>query len=229
METHSYPLFAPGDIQDIPGISHTDIVLYANIYGLTQSTGYCWASNDYLQGRLKISERTLQRALQRLQDEGLIHIDHTTGSRKIYMVAYQQRASGMTTPPSQVTPPPVTGDAPPPPLSSNNKKRVMNYFEQIFELYKKYPRKMGKSIGIKRLVKEIKTDEDLDQLSGAIDNYMNHCLVNKTEEQYIKHFSTFAACWRDWAELQVNQPRPQQKEWSTYNLVDGQLIPVSQE
>lgn len=227
METHRYPLFAPGDIQDIPGITHTDIVLYANIYGLTQSTGYCWASNEYLQGRMKISERTLQRALQRLQNEGLIQVEQTVGSRKIYMVAYQQRASELTPPPSQVTPPPVTGDAPPPPLSSNNKKRVMNYFEQILELYKKYPRKMGKSIGIKKLVKEIKSDEDLEQLSGAIENYANHCLRNKTEEQYIKHFSTFAVCWRDWAETQpTTQPK---KEWVKYNLVDGQLVAVAQE
>jgi hypothetical protein len=228
METHRYPLFAPGDIQDIPGITHTDIVLYANIYGLTQSTGYCWASNEYLQGRMKISERTLQRALQRLQNEGLISIEQTLGSRKIYMVAYQTKASELTTPPSQVTPPPVTGDAPPPPLSSNNKKRVINYYDQILELYKNYPRKMGKSIGLKKLVKEIKSDEDLEQLSGAIRNYTNHCIRNKVEEQYIKHFSTFAACWQDWVE-QTNASSQPQKEWVKYNLVDGQLVAVAQE
>ena len=72
---------------------------------------------------------------------------------------------------------------------------------QVFDfdsLYKKYPRKEGKSRGMITCKSQIKTLEDFNLLSNAIDRYAEHCSKSGTEGKYIKHFSSFMSSWRDW-------------------------------
>lgn len=70
-------------------------------------------------------------------------------------------------------------------------------FEKV---YKSYPRKLGKTEGIKKCQKEIKNQKDYELLLIAIQKYKNHCESNITEAKYIKYFSTFMGEWRDWLE-----------------------------
>ncbi len=56
---------------------------------------------------------------------------------------------------------------------------------------------MGKSEGMKKLQKEIKTQEDLDLFKKSIENYKKEMARLKTDLKYTKHFSTFVNCWRD--------------------------------
>lgn len=227
MDQNQFPLFAPGDILEIPNISHSEIVLYAVVYGLTRTSGYCWATNEYLAKRLNTSERTLQRLLSGLQSLGLITVELGDGPRKIYMVREHGGTTNLTGGTTAVS----WGDdkfvTPPPPSSSNNKKREMKYSDEILELYKNYPRKMGKTQGLKKLAKEIKTETDLNQLTQAIDAYKSYCVKNQTEEQYIKHFSTFASCWREWVPSEETKKTQKQNDWTRYDLVDGKLVAVS--
>jgi hypothetical protein len=72
-------------------------------------------------------------------------------------------------------------------------------FESAYVLYKN---KKGKTDGFKKLYKEIQTKEDLELLKKSIENYNLDISINKTEAKYIKHFSTFVNCWRDWLEYQ---------------------------
>lgn len=67
-------------------------------------------------------------------------------------------------------------------------------------LYRKYPRKDGKSKGMATCRAQIKTPEDFAALSLAIDRYGEHIRHHGTEAKYIKHFSTFMHSWRDWLE-----------------------------
>ena len=83
MEYQDYPIIAPGEILRIDGINHSDIVVYAVIYGLMQLQGYCWAKNGYLSSRLNISDRTLQRHLKKLQALSLIRVENAECGRKI--------------------------------------------------------------------------------------------------------------------------------------------------
>jgi hypothetical protein len=70
-------------------------------------------------------------------------------------------------------------------------------------LYRKYPRKEGKASGIKQCEDQIRTQEQYDSLSKAIDRYSEHC---RRTEQIVKHFSSFIGTkrtgfpWRDWLE-----------------------------
>lgn len=75
-----------------------------------------------------------------------------------------------------------------------------------FELvYKKYPRKEGKSEGIKKLTREIKTLEDFENFSKAVDRYRDHVIKAGTEPKFIKHFSSFVSIWRDWLDPDTGQ------------------------
>lgn len=80
--------------------------------------------------------------------------------------------------------------------NTNNTEHIFLDFESAYFLY---PLKKGKSKGIKKISKEIKTQEDLDLFVVAIENYKKDLAKNKTDLKYVKHFSTFCAEWQDWA------------------------------
>lgn len=80
---------------------------------------------------------------------------------------------------------------------------------QLEEIYKSYPRKLGKKRGIDRLRKEIKTDEDFKALLAALNKYKTHLAESKTEAKFIQHFSTWTNSWRDWLDEDagdINKP-----------------------
>lgn len=72
-------------------------------------------------------------------------------------------------------------------------------------LYKKYPKKVGKKKGFQKLSREIKTQADFDNLSLAIDRYVSFCRENKTSQQFIKQFDSFVTVWRDYLEEDFGQ------------------------
>jgi hypothetical protein len=66
------------------------------------------------------------------------------------------------------------------------------------DAYKGYPRKLGKSPGMKFARANIRTLEKAEQLKNAIWNYRKHLEREKTESKFIMHFSTFMRQWSDW-------------------------------
>jgi hypothetical protein len=92
--------------------------------------------------------------------------------------------------------------------SKLKKEKFKSYKKEIETLYNEiYPRKLGKSGGIKKLSKVIKTDQDLENLEKAILNYVKEVEDKNTDTKYIKYFSTFANCWEDFIHLEeYNKP-----------------------
>lgn len=66
--------------------------------------------------------------------------------------------------------------------------------------YLEYPRKEGKSAGMLKCQREIKTEEDYTALKTAIGHYAAKCAAEQTEQKYIKQFSSFMSCWRDYVD-----------------------------
>lgn len=75
---------------------------------------------------------------------------------------------------------------------------VRTYVENVYQNF--YPRKEGKEIGIKKVMKELKTKEDLMAFERAVIRYKDHCAKNATQPKYIKHFSSFTQSWREWCD-----------------------------
>jgi hypothetical protein len=65
-------------------------------------------------------------------------------------------------------------------------------------VYKLYPRKQGKSEGMRRLKTQIKLPTDYEDLILAVKNYAAYCAGK--EPQFIKMFSSFVSEWRDWTD-----------------------------
>ena len=70
-------------------------------------------------------------------------------------------------------------------------------------MYKTYPRKEGKTRGIKICLREIKTPADFQALQIAVSRYTQHVRKQATEPRFIKIFSTFMGEWRDWVEPDI--------------------------
>lgn len=217
-----FPLFAPGDILDIEGIEFSDIVLYAVIYGLCKTTGYSFASNEYLGKRMKVSVRSIQRSMKRLHGFNLIFAETDGNNRKIFLKNRDMPVIGHD----------VDGTLSMPAVShledssiflinkDNKSRSKVSFKTEIEELYKMYPNKKGKSKGLIKLCKDINTKDDLSLLTAAIQNYAAECKTNKTEVQYIKHFSTFANCWQDYIEPTLTA----KPNWQVVKLVNGKLV-----
>lgn len=69
---------------------------------------------------------------------------------------------------------------------------------EIETLYQGYPRKQGKSDGIKRLLADLGAGAQAADMVRARDNYIAHLKRDNVEAKYIQHFSTWANKWRDW-------------------------------
>lgn len=83
-------------------------------------------------------------------------------------------------------------------IVNSKKKEVKNFEKEIEKIYSEhYPLKIGKQKGVEKLVREIRSQHDLDQLVVAISRYKSS-IKPGTEAKYIKHFSTFATSWREW-------------------------------
>lgn len=63
-------------------------------------------------------------------------------------------------------------------------------------VYAKFPRRIGKKTGIEKLKKSVTTQDKYELLMQAVENYAR--LMSSTEEQYIKHFSSWVSVWMDW-------------------------------
>lgn len=81
-----------------------------------------------------------------------------------------------------------------------DKEKDKEYYAQILKIYEDlYPLKKGKTKGLAKLVRDIKSDSDLEDLRIAVSNYD----ADRKAEGYkfVKHFSTFAQEWQDWIEV----------------------------
>lgn len=80
---------------------------------------------------------------------------------------------------------------------------VLNKEEKIEKIYRDhYPRKIGKSEGIKAFSKIIKTDQDLADLEKAVIKY-KESIKPGTDPSFVKYFSSFASSWRDYLDKDV--------------------------
>lgn len=86
-------------------------------------------------------------------------------------------------------------------------RQVASSFD-LESLYRAYPRKVGKSVGLSKLQNQIASDSDFVNFQQAVKNYSTH--VQDHELRFVKHFSTFVSEWRDWVDY---EPMPSERTW----------------
>lgn len=72
-------------------------------------------------------------------------------------------------------------------------------------VYQLYPRKEGKSDGLRIARTQIKTPKDLADLKTAVERYKEKIKRDGTEAKFIKHFGSFMGRWRDFLDANYGQ------------------------
>lgn len=75
----------------------------------------------------------------------------------------------------------------------------------LLKAYDAYPRKIGKSKGLAKAVRDIRDEDEIGAFGEAVSNYALYVKAQGLEQKFIKHFSTFVGEWRDWLDAPVIQ------------------------
>jgi hypothetical protein len=121
-ERHSAQWFSiPAFIMFDEELSPQQKLLYGFIQGLTGRTGYCYATNAYLESRLKISERSIRRDIEALSERGYLRVEIVGPVGKQRRHVYLERRSAQQvelesplTPPADAFDPPGKNAGTPP-------------------------------------------------------------------------------------------------------------------
>lgn len=92
----------------------------------------------------------------------------------------------------------IKNNNPPP---HNPARKLAESLFDFEEVYKKYPRKLGKSQGIKKLNQTIKKPEEFELLKKSVDSFLALMKKEMRAADKIPYFSTFANSWRDYLEV----------------------------
>ncbi len=66
-------------------INSTDKLMYGVIKALTNSIGYCYASNDYISKKVNLSKRTITKSISNLRKANYIRVETINYQRNIYL------------------------------------------------------------------------------------------------------------------------------------------------
>ena len=82
---------------------------------------------------------------------------------------------------------------------SNNKELNNNISAEFEELWKLYPRKIGKPKALKAYQKARKNGTSFEDVKQGVEMYLKQIRIQKTTAEYIKHGSTWfnGECWND--------------------------------
>jgi Helix-turn-helix domain len=193
-------------------------LLYGEITALTNAEGYCWASNSYFADLYDMSTRNVSRLISQLNNKGYIRVEVLNEfERKIYLsiahdknvVPHEKNVVGV----GQKSRRGQDENVQPPHdknvyknntsinttlnTTTNTKNTKKNFkageLESEFDqLWKLYPRKMGKANALKSFIKARKKEKiPYEIIENGIYRYRDYLEAQGTEEQYIMHGSTW--------------------------------------
>lgn len=180
MEKPSYWAVLPAQIRYDAGLPPNAKLLYAEISSLTDQRGYCWATNAYFEQLFELSERTIIRLLNRLEESGYIRIEDNAGGkirRRLYAGINPLSAppdKNVSTPLTKMSVPPDKNVTPHINKKDNKKKTSTSsapaWEPELFErFWRAYPCKKDKA-SARREWDKLKPDHKLMMtMSAALD------------------------------------------------------------
>ena len=157
----------------------------------TNKNGMVIIDFDYHSELFKISIDTIKQTIEKLKDNGIC-------TQSVRARTRSERTRALQTDSTDSTGQDKT--------NKQSSAIVANAPETVFnldELYQLYPLKKGKSLGMEKLKRVIRSQKDFDDFKTAINKYTQDIKSKGTEPRYIKQFSTFVGSdkiqpWRDW-------------------------------
>ena len=150
-------------------------------------------------------EASIRNALQELEDHGYLHRERERNEGKlgrcIYVITDSLNCEKPNVENPRVDNPRVDNHAQ---LNTKELKTKESNTEELYNvefenLWKAYPRKMGKLQAMKHYKKARKDGATYDEVMDGIVAYANYIKATNTEDRYIKHGSTFFSehAWQD--------------------------------
>ena len=193
------PIIEADDLNDF------EKLLFSEIYTMANSFGSVFPSNGYLAKRYGKTTWTVSTTLKKLQEKGYIKMEYEFEGKEVkkrYIYPYLDLSNGgivknLNTPSEKSKGGIVKNlkDNISTNKSTNNisdKSDKESDLETRFNnLWKLYPNKKGRKkalLAYKRAVKSGTTDEEI---KTGLENYLEEIRVNNTQQNYIKHGSTW--------------------------------------
>ena len=95
-EQAAYDILIPGTIRNDKRLRFKEQLLYAEIRGLCELEGYCWASNPFLAQRMSVTTRTIRRWLKKLKNCGHIIIEIPEEEKNTRIITLTEAGTGRT-------------------------------------------------------------------------------------------------------------------------------------
>ena len=134
----------------------------------------CYPSEKHLANLVGVSDRTIRRCLKELVDKKIISVQAREGTSNRYFVRVDTSVQTVRTPTTNNT-------------KDKTKDKYTDDFEKFWNLY---PRKVNKYATLQKF-KVVLKNYDLDKLLKATFNFAQQTKIDKTEEKFIPHATTW--------------------------------------
>jgi hypothetical protein len=83
-------------------------------------------------------------------------------------------------------------------LVKESKPKAMDMMPHFENIWAKYPSRVGKKHAERHFIASVKTQEDLENIKKALDNYLQS---ERVQKGFIQNGSTWFNNWKDWIEM----------------------------
>lgn len=185
----TYYSIIPADVRYDKDLMDKAKLIYSEITALSNSMGYCYASNQYFADLYSITIRQVQTLLKDLSNKGYIKVDRNSKPRKIHIATVKFSSSYREENFMVDREENFTHNN----TSNNNKKNNTPSPELVSEFkawYSKYPNPRNETQTMKNYISTRKK-YSAEQLMSALDNYLADIEKNNTDKRYIKYSTNF--------------------------------------
>ena len=208
-------VWIPREIYLHEGLTPMDKFLLVEIDSLSKN-GECFASNEHFSKFLGISKSHVSRLISKLVKLGLIKVDlkykentkavekrvitpiridaHTPTHKSVYPLRIDAHT------PIRIDAQDINTVITNTNINTLNKGLNNKSIEKEFaDLWRQYPRKMGKKKAEQSYIKARKNNTEYETIENGLKNYIKYVKSNNVEEQFIKHGSTWFGneCWNE--------------------------------
>lgn len=193
----SYFAIIPANVRYDERLSSSEKLLYGEITALCNEKGYCWATNGYFADLYKVTKQSVSGWISHLEKYGYIQVEFKEEgiqknlNRYIKIFEYPHQKNFNT---------PLKKNLNHNNTRNNNKNNNI-YIDEFSELWKIYPRKIGKEKALKSYISARNKGTTFEEVKKGVEKYKK--IVESTETKYIKHGSTWfnEKSWQDEYEL----------------------------
>lgn len=221
MNKPNYYAIIPANVRYDKDLSPNAKLLYGEITALSNAEGFCWATNAYFSELYDVTKRSIQLWLSQLEDKGFIRVSIDSkgpndSTRKIYInfmgeenyTPPRKKIQGgheenFTTPHEKkfthnnTSINNTNNNTKNKNNNSSNSPQIENEFEQLWKIY---PRKLGKKKAFDSYKKARKIKKiPYETIENGLYRYVRYLEQQETDEQFIQHGSTWfnGEKWQD--------------------------------